>query len=64
MRTRLPLPSWEGVGGRGHVVSGTTGETTQAPPPPPNPLPPGEAESLNFFLPLTAPSAPPDPCYA
>ena len=40
----LPLPLWEGVGGRGRPVIGTEPEAFRAGPPPPNPLPQGEGE--------------------
>jgi pyruvate/2-oxoglutarate dehydrogenase complex dihydrolipoamide dehydrogenase (E3) component len=40
----LPLPSREGVGGRGQSFGVITGEATPDTPPPPNPLPRGEGE--------------------
>ncbi len=45
----LPLPLWEGVGGRGRLCGGFDGDATLAPPPPPNPLPRGEGESHGHY---------------
>ena len=42
---RLPLPLWEGVGGRGRWVRSADATGSLRPPPPPNPLPQGEGES-------------------
>ena len=46
-KERLPLPLWEGVGGRGRSEVATNHRSPKvAAPPPPNPLPQGEGESF------------------